>query len=145
MQRKRDRGRLAPAAPERKLDTGVLSEQDQSRYVAALERNGFFGPDAYYMNFAANDAYSKTAVNEFRLDMSVLFIDLAHENTPECAHSGFADPMRRLCSDLTAVSILSGHWVSQERPIDLNAAIVHWLATRAKVWPGLAEPAWQAL
>ena len=135
----------ADMAPDVPLDTEVLSEAEYHAFASSLKRNGFFGPDAYYMNFAANDAYSKTAVNEFRLDMPVLFIDLAHENTPECAHSGFADPMRRLCSDLTAVSIPSGHWVSQERPIDLNAAIVHWLATRAKVWPGLAEPAWQAL
>jgi hypothetical protein len=28
----------------------LLSEEDESRYVAALKRNGFFGPDSWYMN-----------------------------------------------------------------------------------------------
>ena len=33
-------------------------------YAAALARNGFFGPNSYYMNHAANAAYAAEAVNE---------------------------------------------------------------------------------
>ena len=35
---------------------------------------GFFGPDSYYINDAANRAYAERAVNGARLDMPVLFI-----------------------------------------------------------------------
>jgi len=41
----------ANEAPDVPLATDVLSEEDLSKYVAALERNGFFGPDAYYIKF----------------------------------------------------------------------------------------------
>jgi len=37
--------------------------------------------------------------------------------------------MRALCSKLTEHTITSGHWMAQEKPVEVNAAIVHWLAT----------------
>jgi soluble epoxide hydrolase / lipid-phosphate phosphatase len=73
---RRDRGFYggAPAAPDVERDAAVLSEVDLSTYTAALTRNGFFGPDSWYMNDASNAAYASTAVNGGRLEMPVLFL-----------------------------------------------------------------------
>jgi hypothetical protein len=45
------------AAPEFPRDADVVTEEDLQVYAAALTRNGFFGPDSYYMNHAANTAF----------------------------------------------------------------------------------------
>jgi pimeloyl-ACP methyl ester carboxylesterase len=44
--------------------------------------------------------------------------------------------MRALCRKLTFVTIQSGHWMAQERPAEVNAALARWLATEVPgVWP----------
>lgn len=135
----------AGRAPDGPLDTSILSVEEFHQFASALRKNGFFGPDSYYMNHTANDAYAQAAVNDFRLDMPVLFIHGALDYTPECINSRIADDMRRLCSNLTSVSIQAGHWVAQERPAELASAIAHWLATSAKIWPPLTSTPWRPL
>jgi hypothetical protein len=50
--------------------------------------------------------------------------------------SRLADPMRADCADLTEVVVPSGHWMAQEQPAAVNAAIARWIATRLPdVWP----------
>jgi len=46
----------------------------------------------------------------------------------ETLTSAAADPMRGLCSQLEEVVIDSGHWMAQERPVEVNQALVCWLA-----------------
>jgi pimeloyl-ACP methyl ester carboxylesterase len=44
--------------------------------------------------------------------------------------------MRRDCRNLTEVIVPSGHWMAQEKPRAVNAALAKWLATRLpEVWP----------
>jgi len=44
--------------------------------------------------------------------------------------------MRAYCRQLTEETIRSGHWLAQEKPVEVNAALVKWLATRVpEVWP----------
>ena len=38
--------------------------------------------------------------------------------------------MRRDCVDLTEVVVQSGHWMAQENPVAVNAALAKWLATK---------------
>ena len=99
-------------------------------YAAALTRNGFFGPDSWYMNHAANGAFSKRAKNGGRLSMPVLFLHGAYDTTCETMTSKLADPMRQACADLTEVVVESGHWMAQEKPIAVNAALARWLALK---------------
>ncbi len=47
--------------PTCRADPDVITEQDLEAYTAALTRNGFFGPDSWYMNHKANAAYAKRA------------------------------------------------------------------------------------
>jgi pimeloyl-ACP methyl ester carboxylesterase len=116
--------------PDLPRDEDVLTEQDLEAYTAALTKNGFFGPDAWYMNNERNGAYAKRAHNGGKLAMPVLFLHGAYDTTCETMTSKLAEPMRRDCSDLTEVVVKSGHWMAQEKPVDVNVAITRWLAAK---------------
>ncbi len=129
--------RGAPEPPDMPHDPDILNEDDLTRYGEALARNGFFGPNSYYMNHAANRAYAERAGGDGRLTMPVLFLGARYDYTCETMTSRLAEPMRAYCSDLTETVIDSGHWMAQEKPREVNAALVHWIATRVTdCWPG---------
>ena len=116
--------------PDPPRDTDVITEQDHEAYTAALTRYGFFGPDSWYMNHEANGSYARTSLNEGRLSMPVLFLHAAYDTTCETMRSRLAEPMRRDCTDLTEVVVHSGHWMAQEQPVAVNAALAKWLASK---------------
>ncbi len=125
------------AAPDVPRDADVLSEADWLAYTAALTRGGFFGPDSWYMNHAANAAYAEQAVNGGRLAMPALFLHGAYDYTCETMVSRLAEPMRRDCADLTEVVVKSGHWMAQEKPEHVNAALAKWVSAKFPgLWPG---------
>ena len=74
--------------------------------------------------------YALTSKNGGKLGMPVLFLHGAYDTTCETVHSRFAEPMRRDCSDLIEVVVKSGHWMAQEQPAAVNAALAKWLATK---------------
>ena len=126
----------AEEAPDLPRDADVVSEADLHVYASALERNGFFGPNSYYMNHAANAAYAATAVNGGYLDMPTLFIVATYDYTCECVTSRLAEPMQQYCRHLTTKTIHAGHWVAQEKPAEVNAALVEWLVKSVpEQWP----------
>ena len=62
--------------------------------------------------------------------MPVLFLHGEYDYTCETVASRLAGPMRRDCSNLTEVTVQSGHWMAQEKPLVVNAALVKWLAAQ---------------
>ena len=123
--------------PDLPRDDSVVSEADLRSYAEALSRNGFFGPDSYYMNHDANAAYAARAAKGGALDLPVLFLSAQYDYVCETVSSRAAEPMRAKCSNLDEVLIYSGHWMAQERPREVNAAVVGWLARRLpQLWPG---------
>lgn len=116
--------------PDIPRDGDVLTEQDMEAYTAALIRNGFFGPDSWYMNHEANAAYARRAPNGGKLAMPVLFLHAAYDTICFTTTSLLAEPMRHDCADLTEVVVESGHWMAQEKPVAVNAALARWLAAR---------------
>jgi pimeloyl-ACP methyl ester carboxylesterase len=122
------------ALPDMPHDPDVLTETDLSAYVAALSRNGFFGPDSWYMNHQANTEFTSRAPGSGRLDMPVLFLDARYDFVCQTLGTRLADPMVKLCPDLTRQVVDSGHWMAQERPLEVNAALAKWLATKTGIW-----------
>jgi pimeloyl-ACP methyl ester carboxylesterase len=121
-------------------DDDVISESDLHTYASALTRNGFFGPDSYYMNHEANAAYAARAPNGGTLHMPVLFLAAQYDYICDCITSSLADPMRAHCSNLREATVYSGHWMAQERPRDVNAELARWLATSVPdAWPELGS------
>jgi len=123
-------------APDMPLDEDVISEEELGIYVEALQRNGFFGPDSWYMNHAANSVYGNKAVNDGYLDMPCLFIGGMYDYTCETITSRAKEPMQELCRKLTLEVIKSGHWMAQEKPLEVNAVLTKWLASEVSdYWP----------
>ena len=85
----------ADEAPSVPCDADVITEQDLSVYVASFTRTGFFGPDSWYMNDAANIAYAAQAKNGGALTLPVLFLHAPYDYTCETMDFRFAEPMRR--------------------------------------------------
>lgn len=126
----------ADMAPDLPLDTDLLTEQDLHRYASALAANGFFGPSAWYVNGAANQAYARQAGNGGRLAMPVLFFHGLYDYVCDTVGSRLAEPMRAACSDLSELSLPTGHWMAQERPDLVNAGLARWMANRLPAfWP----------
>ena len=123
-------------APDLPRDYSVLTLADENRYTAALEGSGFFGADSWYMNAAANAAYAERAKANWRLTMPVLFLHAAHDWVCETLDSRLAEPMRAHCANLTETTVPSGHWMAQEKPDQVNAALAKWLAAQLpELWP----------
>lgn len=126
----------ADEAPNVPIDQAIITEADLAIYAEAVGRNGFFGPNAYYRNHEANAAYAAKALNDGYLDMPVLFIAALYDYTCESVDSPLAEPMQTYCRDLLIKTIASGHWMAQEKPAEVNAALVEWLARSVPAaWP----------
>jgi pimeloyl-ACP methyl ester carboxylesterase len=133
---RRNKGLFGGAVPDVPRDGDVLTEEDLCVYVSALERTGFFGPSSWYMNHSANAEYSKTASFDGYLDMPALFLNARYDYVCECTHSRLAEPMRAFCRNLTELTIRSGHWMAQEKPLEVNAALAKWIVTSVSgAWP----------
>jgi pimeloyl-ACP methyl ester carboxylesterase len=117
-------------APDLPSDPAVLSEDDLALYVAAFERTGFSGADSWYVNSARNLAYAARAQDGGVLRLPVLFLHAAYDAICETVDSRLAEPMHRDCHDLTERVLDTGHWMAQEQPAQVNAAIESWLAER---------------
>ncbi|HYM46364.1 MAG TPA: alpha/beta hydrolase [Solirubrobacteraceae bacterium] len=102
-----------------------LTEEDLGVYVKAFERTGFTGGLNYYRNIDRN--WQLTAhLAERRIEQPALFL------------SGSRDPVRRFMpaeimdgwvTDLREKAVVegAGHWVQQERPGEVNAALLRFL------------------
>jgi pimeloyl-ACP methyl ester carboxylesterase len=134
---RRNRGMFGGASvPDLPRDGDVVSEEDLSIYVSALERNGFFGPSSWYSNHLANAEYAKSSLNEGYLEMPTLFLNAQYDYVCECTHSRLPEPMRKFCRNLSELTLRTGHWMAQEKPHEVNAALVNWLSTKVpRVWP----------
>lgn len=127
------------SAPETEFETTLLGGERElfERMVGEFERNGFEGPNAYYLNHEANAAYAAEAVNGGVLGFPVLFVEAQWDSVCDTALSRLSEPMREYCTDLTEVRIESGHWVALEKPVETNSAIVRWIAAKLPTYfPG---------
>jgi pimeloyl-ACP methyl ester carboxylesterase len=125
----------AASAPDLPRDASILTESDMHAYASALKRNGFFGPDSWYMNHEVNAAYGRESLNDGYLDMPVLLLEAEYDYTCDCVGSRLSEPTKKYCRDLIIKRIKSGHWMAQEKPAEVNAHLVQWLVSRVpQVW-----------
>jgi pimeloyl-ACP methyl ester carboxylesterase len=79
------------------------------------------------VNPDANLRYGAQARDGGVLRMPVLFLHAAYDTICETVNSRLAEPMRRDCTHLTERVLDTGHWIVQEQPAEVNAAIAEWL------------------
>ena len=112
--------------PDVDVDVDVVSEEDAQTFAKYLTKNSFFGPNSWYVNGEANEAFDAKEPNK-ELEMPVLFIHATYDFVCDTTTTKFAEPMRKQCSHLTEKRIDSGHWMAQEKPEELNSFIEEWL------------------
>lgn len=118
------------------MDRTVLTDEDFHRYTSSLDRNGFFGPGSWYMNPERNIAFLREAKGDGRISLPVLFLHAAYDYICATVDTRLTEPMRENCSDLTEATVASGHWMGQEKPMEVNAALARWLAVKLpQLWP----------
>jgi pimeloyl-ACP methyl ester carboxylesterase len=103
-----------------------LSEDELGVYVDAFERTGFTGGLNWYRNIDRNWELGE-AVAQRRVEQPSMFLtgelDQVRKFMP-------AESMRGWLTDQRAEIVLdgAGHWVQQERPDEVNAALLDFLA-----------------
>jgi len=126
-------GRPPPSVP---LDAAILDEATLASYVEAYKRTGFFGINSFYMNDASNIAYANEAANGGVLAMPILFLSGLYDFVNDTDRTSLLEPMKAKCRKLTTRVLSCGHWMQNERPAEVNAALVSWIATSVQgAWP----------
>lgn len=101
-----------------------LTEQDLDAYVTQYARAGFTGPLNWYRNI--NHNWKLTAPWHALIDVLALFI--AGDRDPNLRNislAGIAAFLPKLTKSLMLPGC--GHWVQQERPADVTAAMLEFL------------------
>ena len=127
----------AQAAPDLPRDADVLTESDVDVYTESLTRNGFTGPDSWYMNNEANAAFGRKSLDGGRISLPVLFLHAEYDYTCQTVTGTLANPMRASCPDLTEMVVATGHWMAQENPVVVNKALTAWISAKLPaIWRG---------
>ena len=104
-----------------------MSEAHHAEYVAAFTAGGFKGPLDWYRNLDRN--WSLTAfVQDQRIRQPSMFI--VGERDPVRHYAGQHEArLKEWLTDLRSQTVLpgAGHWLQQERPDEINAALIGFL------------------
>jgi pimeloyl-ACP methyl ester carboxylesterase len=102
-----------------------LTEEDLDYYVTAFKRTGVTGALGFYRNMV-NDYPQLKELYKKGIRQPVLFIGGGLE--PAVKYGSF-DAMKSALPNLRKTLVLSGcgHWLQQERPEEVNAAIIEFL------------------
>ncbi|HJP66741.1 MAG TPA: alpha/beta hydrolase, partial [Actinomycetota bacterium] len=121
----KDDGTYLDQFPEPPQLPSWLTEDDLAVYVDGFERSGFFGPVSYYRNFDRNWELTPQ-LEGAKVEVPALFAwgdrDSVRRMTP-------GDVMQGWVPDLREEIVLPGcgHWTQQERPQEINEALIRFL------------------
>jgi pimeloyl-ACP methyl ester carboxylesterase len=127
---KRSAGGWIPRLGAPKALPAWLTQQDLDYFVSEFTEAGFRGGVNYYRNFDRNWETTPQLTGA-RIKIPVAFIagtdDIVIRGAKEDA---LRTQMSRVADDLRAVKLVpgAGHWVQQEKPQDVNAFILDFLA-----------------
>ena len=104
---------------------GWLTDADLDVYASAVAATGLRGALGFYRNMDRDYPLMKEAYRG-RIEQPALFIGGAEE---AALRFGTLQPMRQALPNLHGVVVLPrcGHWVQQERPAEVNEALVSFL------------------
>ncbi len=103
-----------------------LTDADFEVFVKAFERSGFRGPINWYRNFDRN--WEESAHLEYRINQPALMICAQRDPV---LPPWMARGMKNLVPNLTRTMVIEdcGHWTQQEKPQEVNEALIEFLRT----------------
>lgn len=126
-----------PAGP-----LSFMSDAELDAYAEQFRNGGFHGPLNWYRNWDANEAQAK-AYGDQHIRQPTGFLCGDKEIVLLMFDRGL-ETQRELCTDLRMERILpgAGHWIQQERPAEVAAALLEFLnEVRAEQpWAAPAKP-----
>jgi pimeloyl-ACP methyl ester carboxylesterase len=103
-----------------------LSDDEFAAFVETFERTGFTGGINWYRNFTRNWERSASIVEKVTVPSLMVMAEKDAVLPPSAA-----DGMEAYVSDLEKILIKdSGHWTQQEKPDEVNKAILGWMDRR---------------
>lgn len=115
----------------------VLPKDVYDRFVTEMNKTGIWAGSAYYSHHKRNGEYNRKAASGGKLSQPVLFVHATWDLVCDTKSSRLAEPMRRVCSNLTEVTVDAGHFAHYEKPEEVNAALTRFLVEELPTeWPG---------
>ncbi|KAI1822466.1 putative epoxide hydrolase [Xylaria intraflava] len=115
----------------------MISLADLDSFTSDMQKTGFFGACAYYTHNKRNAEYNKNALSGGKLTLPVLFLHATWDLICDTKTSRLAEPMRRTCSNLTEVTVEAGHFLQNQKPDEVNAALFRFIVEEVPgEWPG---------
>ena len=108
-----------------------ITEDDLDYYTAQFEKSGFRGPLNRYRN-QQRDWETLTGLTDARITRPACFIAGGRDAVLRFVPGvDLVENMKRWVDDLRVCDIIegAGHWIQQERPQQVNAALLNFLAT----------------
>jgi len=108
-----------------------ITEADLDYYTAQFEKSGFRGPLNRYRN-QDRDWDNLTGLTDARITRPACFIAGSRDAVLRFVPGvDLVENMKRWVDDLRACEIIegAGHWIQQERPQEVNAVVLKFLAT----------------
>jgi pimeloyl-ACP methyl ester carboxylesterase len=104
-----------------------LTQEDVEFYAAEFAKSGFRGPINRYRNMD-RDWHELMHLEGARITQPCLFVGGEKDGVIALNPTGI-DTMKGLCDDMRAAVLLpgAGHWTQQERPSEVNAALIDFL------------------
>jgi pimeloyl-ACP methyl ester carboxylesterase len=104
----------------------LLTDEEFEAFVETFERTGFTGGINWYRNFTRNWHAAEHVEHRVRQPSLMVMAEKDAVLPPSSA-----DGMEAICDDLEKVLIEgSGHWTQQEKPEEVNRALLAWLDKR---------------
>ncbi|KAJ5759687.1 hypothetical protein N7520_006843 [Penicillium odoratum] len=117
------------------LGPPVLLADVADSFIKDMQKTGFWPGSAYYLHHKRNAEYN--GKKERKLTQPVMFIHGLWDLVLDTKSSRLIEPMRENCSNLTEVTIDAAHFVSFEKPAEVNAALFRFiLNSLPSEWPG---------
>lgn len=103
-----------------------MSPEEMAVFVDTFQRTGFTGGINWYRNFTRNWRLSEGRADKVNVPSLMVMAELDAVLPPSAA-----DGMEAFAPDLEKVLIKgSGHWTQQEKPKEVNRALLDWLDRR---------------
>lgn len=113
----------------------MIDQKTYDEFVAGMQRTGFGPACTWYMNHKENHAYNRDVPNDGALDIPVLYISSTHD-VACLPQSRLGDEMRRVCKNLTEITLDAAHWIQIEKQEETNAALARFLVEKLpSEWP----------